>query len=370
VRRGGHRRSERGSALVALSVAVILCGTLSATVLVSNSSRQRYATTLLERERAFQLAEAGVDWAISRLRCNNGALPSNPVETRDFAKAGSFSVRYLSGTANGTDDDGDGTTDEADEGSFSTVRATGTSGTCRRTVEILTRRIVDVPTFNAAVQMNVDSPVFDLTGAAFRISGENHAPDGSLDPSQPTFAAIASPATVASVTSQIDPKWSDQITGAGGTPSVRQVAALDLTRFIEQARTTADSIISAGTYSGLTVGTPTYEGVRVVYATGDVKLTGTGTGAGVLAVNGDLEISGDFTWVGIILVRGRVRMMGGGGTQKVIGVLTVADEVTTTNEGIGLNGTVDLLYSQQSIVMAAGRLATTAVASWREVGNP
>ncbi len=358
--------------ILVLLVVVVICAGLSAAVLLTNMGRHQEAETAFHRERAFMLAEAGTDWAICQLRIRNGEIPTTPIETRTQPKAGDFTVRYVNGNANGRDDDGDGTVDNLTERNYAVVTSTGSSGGMRRTVEVLMRKAVEVPSFDSPVQINVEAPLLDLSGNAFVIDGREHTIDGTYDPTRPAKAGLATPADVADVVAQIDATRYDNIIGSGGVPSVEQVAPMDLNRLVQQASVAATVILEPGTHTHLDLGEPTMAGVTVAYCAGDLHLSGGGSGAGVLAVDGDLTISGGFEWVGIILVRGRVVLTGGGGGTRLIGALGVGEEVTSTTSSteVSFTGTVDLMYSSDAVEMAANRLAVMSVMSWREVANP
>ena len=130
---------QSGSATIVIIVAVIVCGGLSSAVLLTNAGRSRLAKTESDSERALQLAEAGADWATTRVRILGGVVP-NVNETRTIAGIGSVLIRYAQGNVNGLDDNGNGTVDDAAESSYATVLATGSAGGVQRTVRIVLRR--------------------------------------------------------------------------------------------------------------------------------------------------------------------------------------------------------------------------------------
>jgi hypothetical protein len=349
------RRGQKGNALAALLVAVVTCGALSASVIVSTIGRQREANTELARERAFGLAEAGVDWALVQIRIRNGVVPTTSPATTVVDGAGTYTLRYAQGDVNLLDDNGDAVVDDAGEHSYAEVRATGESAGLRRSIAVLLRKAVETPSFDASVQINVEAPVIDLNGNAFTISGEEHTIAGAVDSSRPAKFGITSPAATSALTSQITSAQADNVTGAGGLPSVGTSPPMDLAHIMQQASLAATVALAPGTHSNINYGTATEEGVAVVYCNGDLRLAGTSSGAGVLAVDGDLEISGGFTWTGIILVRGRTSFTGGGSTKRLIGAMGVGEEVTnhTGSTSVGVSGTVDLFYSSDAVALAA-----------------
>jgi len=365
-------KRQRGSALLALLVIVIICGGLAAAVLLPGVSDSRSADASLARERAFQLAESGVDWGLAVVRRANGVMPSPAQTQRTVGSLGDFVLDYTSGASNSFDDDGDGATDEADEIDFIYMRSTGRSGGAKRTIEVALRRNVQVPQIQAALQFNVTTPILDLNGNAFLISGVDHDIDGNVDSTLAQKHGIASPAPTADLVSQIPIGRQSQVQGLGGSPSISQVPSLDLATLVAQASTAAETRLSAGTYSTLALGTPTPSGMTVVYADGDIVLSGDGAGAGILVVDGDLDISGNFVWQGIVIVRGRVILTGGGTNKMIIGGLIVGEEVTSSvsTSSVKVTGTADMLYSSAAINMASQALIMMSVLSWNETASP
>ena len=367
------QRSNRqaGSATIAIIVAVIVCGGLSSAVLLTNAGRSRLAKAESDSERALQLAEAGADWATTRVRIANGTVP-NANETGTIAGVGTYSIRYAQGNANGVDDNGDGVVDDLAERDYATVLATGSTGSLSRTVRIVLRKAVITPTFEASLQINVTSPILDLSGNAFTIDGRAHLLDGTLDPTGTSKYGIASPAVAGVLAGQVPAMNVDQITGLGGDPSLGVVPPIQLNGLVDQVRASATVILPSGNQTSVTLGTPVPGGTVNAYCAGDLKLTGNGTGAGVLAVDGDLEIAGGFTWVGIIVVRGQVRLVGGGGGKHVIGALAVGQDVTaeTSTQQVDVTGTVDIDFSADAITLASDSFAVMTLQLWREVANP
>ena len=363
-----RHRDSAGAALVAVIVIVIVCGAIAASAAYSLVGARRETDTKLARERAFQAAEAGIDWGLVKMRIGHGNLPSPADETITPSPAGQTVISYRSGATNGSDDDGDGAVDEADEAAYTVITSTGRANDVQRTLQLLVRKAVVTPAFPASAHIADSTPVLDLNGNAFRISGQDHFIDGTQDLTRPAMFGLTSPANPSVLTSQVSSSSTGNITGSGGSPSIGQSTAINLDFLVEQARSAATVILPSGTVTSGNWGTPTLSGVQVVYAPGDVKLAGGTAGAGVLVVDGDLTITGGIQWVGIILVRGGVRFAGGGGTNLLIGALACADEVT--NDSLSVSGTVDLEYSSDAVLLATNALAIPVVCTWRETGAP
>jgi hypothetical protein len=356
-------KSSRGSAIVSLLLAVALCGAVSLAVLTTNGGRIREAETALAGERAFQLAEAGADWGLTQVRIRKGVVPTADF-TETVAGAGSYVVRYEQGDASGADENGDGVVDDAGEHGYAVITCTGTSGGQSRSVQVIARRAVVVPSFHSAIQVNSSVPIFDFHGNAMRIDGREHFLDGAYDKNRPQMPAISSPAPVDVVKSEIGTSFNSQLVGAGSAPSIGQTPEVDVGLLVQQSEAVATINLAPGTHlSNATLGAPTESEVVVAYAAGNLRLSGGTTGAGVLAVNGDLTVSGAFQWVGIILVHGRASFSGGGNVQNLIGTLVSDVEAD-------LNGSLNILYSTDAIGLASTGLSGIAVMSWRKVGNP
>jgi hypothetical protein len=375
--RPSHRRhDERGSALMGVFVIVIVCGALALSVLLPNLARHREAKAAVERERAFQLAEAGIDFGIAEMRKSGGILPTTPTETGTPGNgtSGSFTLTYTAGNANGVDDDGDGIDDDADEAEMVQLVSTGRFNDTERTIRMMMRRSVSVPTIAASIQFNVEFPIIDVNGNSFFVSGFEHDLLGTKDTSLTPSHGLAAPTDPVNLEVQIPSNRTDQIEGAGGTPSITYVDAIDLDTLVEQAKSAATHSLSASSaYSQLSLGAPTPGGVVVAVCEGDLHLSGVAEGFGILVVDGDMKCSGELLWTGIILIRGRAIMTGGGTTKRLIGAMIVGEEVIggiDDTQTVKLGGTVDMLYSSEAIELAQQRLAMMTVLSWQEVASP
>jgi len=350
-----------------LFVVVITAAIASATVF-ANVGASKQARGTLDRERALQVAEAGIDWGLARLRITHGTLPNPASEKVALAKSGTFAVRYVMGDTNGLDDDGDGSIDESDEGAYAVVTSTGSVGGISRTIQT----VVETPSLKlslpgATAYVDDTTPLVDINGNAFRISGEEHLIDGTLDPTRDPVWGLSSPADPTILEDQLRDKTESLVTGAGGSPSVGQIVDADFAGLLEMARASTTVSLAPGTHTDGELGSPTPEGVQVVHCAGDLHLSGNVGGAGILVVDGDLTITGEFTWVGIVVVEGRVRLNGGGSTIRLIGSVAVGDEIT---DSLSVAGTVDLYYSSDAKRLAELAMAVPVLRTWRETANP
>ena len=113
------------------------------------------------------------------------------------------------------------------------------------------RKSVATPTIESAIQFNVESPILDVNGNSFFVSGFEHLIDGTEDLTRPAHAAISAPTAAVNLSSQIAANRADQIVGLGGEPSVGTVDAIDLDTLVEQAKAAATDSLEPGTHSQL-----------------------------------------------------------------------------------------------------------------------
>jgi hypothetical protein len=98
------------------------------------------------------------------------------------------------------------------------------------------------------------------------------------------------------------------------------------------------------TRPGLVVGCYNY--FPIIYTTGSVKLNGNGYGQGILLVNGDLEINGTFEFYGIVIVRDDIAKSNG--TMKIHGAAFAAN-LTLSDPLSWMTGNQDIQYSKCAI---------------------
>ncbi len=322
MRRQSPARSERGTALLAVVFLVTVCAAVAASLLVPALARHGEVETSVDRDRALELAESGLDRGIAAIRRPGGEITANTSEAFTMPGSGSVEVDYLLGSTNGLDDDGDGTVDDADEDEFVEIRSVGVFGSERRGVAVVLRRAVNAGALPAALMLNGTAPILDLQGADYVFDGEEHDLNGDPVGGGTDLPAIVCVSPASDVVSQIAPTAYGQSLGTGGAPPIVSGPAVGLDEWIDQLEMSADTTLTPGIYESGTFGSATFEGVRATFADGDVHLTGTTQGAGLLAVRGDLTITGDSQWTGAIFVSGTIRMTGGG-AQSVVGGIVV-----------------------------------------------
>jgi len=358
-------------AFFALVAMAYIGATLTSSVAVRNQTRY-YAAA----QRANEIAESAVHQLIARMGTPAGAELVEQGESEGVIEGESGSqARYRltiwSGADDGADNDQDGFADENDEFDVLEVRSTGTFDRVSRTVRVtLLARYRDAQAGSATY---IADPYAELnfSGNAFTIQGRNHDVHGT--PVAGMSPAIGVPHSDSVIAGKIGKNAADNITGAGGTPSVMTVDGLDVQQLIDEGARSAAMVIRNSHVTPKkdepwgTLAAPT-----IVHAPQDIKIAGGGNGVGILLVDGDLEIAGAFEWRGLIIVRGEVRFVGGGGGKRVIGSLIIANDSEGGFDGTALDmrGTVDILFSQDAINRVMQAFATYTILNWREGPNP
>jgi hypothetical protein len=105
----------------------------------------------------------------------------------------------------------------------------------------------------------------------------------------------------------------------------------------------------------------------IIYASGSLHLNGNGRGQGILLVNGDLEINGILEFTGIIVVRDDI--LKSNGTAKVTGAVFAAN-MTAGDPLSWLTGDQDIQYSNcavQSALQGSAILVRVLQRHWAQV---
>ena len=228
------------------------------------------------------------------------------------------------------------------------VVATAYNSESHATVEVFADNAPLVIPKVGAVYMDPDVAL-DVRGDAFQIDGNDTNPDGTAGPDVTRYGITTVEGDPAGthetdIADQIDSDLEDQVIGAGGSPSVGEVASLSSIEslFDKLARTTTNQL-DPGTFSDPILGTPVVPEITMV--TGDITLSGDGSGFGVLLVDGNLTMTGAFQFSDIVIVRGDVRQTGGDSTAHVFGTLMVQDAFSVIDENeLRVTGTTDIYY--------------------------
>lgn len=205
----------------------------------------------------------------------------------------------------------------------------------------------------------------DLKGNSFLVDGNDHNLDGTLAAGAALHGISTSEGATpgdnaALMLAQIDANEYDQILGLGGTPSVGEVPAVDFDPIFDSLKANRTQEIPAGTHTSPEWGDASASSFPVTYTSGDLHLSGHGSGAGVLIVEGSLKITGQFQFNGLIIVRGDLTLSGGGAGVHVYGSVMVGESLTAVDPNeIGIAGQADVYYSSQALDLVESSSSTT-----------
>lgn len=196
-----------------------------------------------------------------------------------------------------------------------------------------------------------------FSGNSFSINGTDRC---SQAPSVPGIS-VSDPDLITEIVNEnlldggLDSDQMDNVTGTGGSPSVRvtsQSSAMvtDLANaFLAQSPTE----LSGGNYSS-NENWGTSSSPRITRINGDAQIQGTIEGYGVLIVDGALDISGNFTFNGLVIARGDIEVQFTGNA-GIFGSVLLA-ESTTSDPTIELDvrGNANIRYDSCALAAAEG----------------
>jgi hypothetical protein len=196
---------------------------------------------------------------------------------------------------------------------------------------------------------------YDKNGALLNNSGPNIVPGILVDNDADSVAILA----------EMKKNTSNQITGLGGTPSVKvHDYNIDWAGVSNDIAFSADQTLGTGTYNGGTFGT--YAKPQITLINGDATFNGNASGSGILVVNGDLTIRGTFDFRGIIIAYKEASIKTElNGTGRVIGSLIISGNSVDMSIS---NGTFNALYSKETLNNAKINLKSSRfqILSWWE----
>jgi len=230
--------------------------------------------------------------------------------------------------------------------------STAFNGESIANVEVYTHEVPrPVPDLAAAY---VDPGTQIKFGGNLTIDGNDYMPDGTAGTGPAVYGistAIGDPAgsNALDLIAQVEKKYYDQVLGKAGVPSIGEVTAVDANALFDEFKARKSQEVASGNYTDIKWGDWTKDDFQVTYASGDVTLGGTATGAGVLLVDGNLTLTGGTNWVGVVIVRGDVKLSGGGNEVQVYGSLVASN----ANElSFRATGDPQLKYSSWALAQA------------------
>lgn len=342
-------RDQRGVALVASLMMMVSLAVLGVWGVSSNLIDNRITTNYRDNTQAYYAAEAGLERARDYLKSldfntelqNAAGMDNQLVNSTDINNfpAGDDVPIYTNQTIGNnsytvyiTNDAGDGVTNTNDTNGRITITALGFGpGNTTSVVQA----IVEQPTtsFNPVSPIVLPGwfPTFSPGGSnTWTVTG-----DDAAGGDQATAVTVSNSWAEWSVKRSISDNRADQITGAGGTPSVdsdpgalNDAGLLDIQYYhdlYDDLKSRAD--FTSTSDPGFNLGTEDNPSIVVIDGNLDARrIPLSGQGMGILFVTGKLTVGGDFDYKGVILVVGEGDFLKrGGGSGEIEGSIIVAD---------------------------------------------
>jgi hypothetical protein len=350
--------------------AVVFALTVLTPVLVASG-------TVLSQLRAYSdEVDHRIRGVTTQLVAASGAHDALARLTADLAFRGEFEVELNGGraTVDVTQVDGEETLDVADD--LMQVRsegwingpADGESGLPRvgsrwyRSVVNATARprMIRVPIEQTLFIADPDPQLY-LSGTAFRIAGEDQAPDARM--TLPGMGVTGDPAAV------VDQFATDQqplVTGsaAESTASVHRMPMVDVEGWLDRYRLNPTILWESATERLDSCQLGTDAEPAVAFAEGNLVVRGTVVGRGALLVRGNLRVTGSLDFEGVILVGGAACFRNAMGTRtRHRGALLVGGSDTIAD--LEVVGDVQILYDSSALDRFVGRFVSgVEVATW------
>lgn len=215
----------------------------------------------------------------------------------------------------------------------------------------------------------------DVNGNSFLVSGTDTNPGGKPAPTGSKVdgitTSIGDPAGSNSSTlaAEIPNQFKDQITGAGGFPSITETDKIDFGEVWSWFANAPKRTVPPGTYYlDPTFGNAAKNDYRVTYCKGDIELSGGFIGAGVLIVEGNVLFSGHSEFSGLVIVKGDVRLTGGGYGVHIYGSLLAGKSETDTDPTLTISGNTTVAFSSLALANACKLIPPYfTVLSWKDI---
>lgn len=218
---------------------------------------------------------------------------------------------------------------------------------------------IDIPPLLGGVSMSTGHTASVSVVGTAAISGIDTDPDGTPASPPDSVAGIALSSTAADGSFSLNMN----IKGKGNVyPDTERVNNLpDYTSFADQMIRLA-TVYSGQTFSSGTLGTD--DSPQITYFTGHTRITGSVTGSGILVVNGNLDMSGSFTFHGLVIVYGSGNIaVTQTGTSDIYGGVVLAGANTSYTQ----KGTSLVQYSSKAIKDARDKtVGKYLIADWWE----
>lgn len=353
--------NERGVILViSLLIMALLIGA-GVGAIVSMQTDLRTSSNLKTGTQAFDVADAGIEWARQKLKRTTTNPPTlsalcdttteSSCNVTKTVGTGSFTVTFIGSPSSPAKVDKLVATVN--------VESEGTVGTSKAKIQALLRKTYELADGALSVRGDADT---NLSGTSFTLDGRDYNTTGTLKAGAKAAYGFSTETSSldAEATSQVAANQESSIVGKGGTtPNIEQSdlfpqsemtqLATDLCNDGAAASQTTGTTTSTGgntngTFTvtggnpptldiptGQTWGLPTSPVVRCINgpttSSDDlVKFAGNFTGYGILVIrNANVEIAGAFRWEGLIMITGSNvgLQFSGGGNKDVFGSIMI-----------------------------------------------
>ena len=368
-------RSERGIALVAAIVALVVIGALVAGTFFVSSLEQKTAENSVDAAEAYQAAEAGIVKNVANWDTGNNLLATDAGTTiaQDSVAKGTYFNVTISRL----------------NSSLFLLKSVGTRNGTTQSLAMVLRTVTVNPSVGAAVTAKGNVSV----GGNATINGTNTNPSGwSGCASAPDKGGIRTSGTVntngnptisgspskiqndSSVTDALFQNPFNQFKAIATMSLAGSSGSGNYTTYNNIAPSTTGSPLKCNLNDTNNWGEPLRTGSYtsqcttyspIIYFGGNAKFVN-GRGQGILLVDGDLSIAGNFQWVGLVIAIGQVKT--GNGTANVTGA------IMANNADIGdqtsFSGTPVVSYSKCAIDYVLNSAAVArplAMRSWGQV---
>lgn len=389
-----HHRCERGSALVATLLILVLMLSMGTAAQLYSVFDLRSTTHYATGNQAFYAAESGILRALNTINTMgvvdfntdvvqrwNTVFTPNPQTLPGFGQF-AYSVTVAA--------------DPLQPAARGVITANGTApANSSRVLRAAVKRNAGSDG-RGAIYLAADAVDTRFTGNAFEVNGNDHDQFGGLVPGGIVEPGIATrnDTVTSGVKNSLNDQQKDNVLGLDFTlvplnPSVVTVngpSVADLDRIVDQILTRNPNVVNVGNSNingNVTFGTVANPQITRMTAS-EVKLhaNGNASGAGILIVDGSIIINGTLDFVGWIIVLGDTVINGSGGAGQgtggidettVQGSATILGSLWTGDLSVRVGGSAIVDYCQFCMTLADGAgvggniPGTMQVVYWEEV---
>lgn len=311
----GRREGERGGALVATLLVLVLMLTVGTAALLNSTFDLKSTTHYYTGTQAFYAAESGLLHALNAIN-RAGVSDFQRDVVNQWSALLTPNPQSLPGYDTYTYQVGL-TADPARPATRGTIRAVGLApSNARRVIRAIVEK---APTYKGrgAIYLAADAVNTQFSGNGFDVDGNDHDRFGALVPGGVVEAGLAtrSDAVRSSVVQSLNTQQKDNVRGLGFstvplTPSVIPTggpSVSDLDNIIADILSNPNVVVdnSSNVNANTTFGTVEHPQItHLTAASFKVTANGNASGAGILIVDGSITINGNFDFIGWILVRG------------------------------------------------------------------